>query len=757
MRRVIALCTIAVLALLCSVSFAAGKPGRLFTVRDSIELERVLPFRENGGATEGAALFSADGAQFLLHIRRGDLSRNVNIESLLLFSTPEVRAHLASRRGTVWPRPRRLVSLDVKYDAGQMAHVQWIDDLTIGFIAGDEDSNGQVFSVDVPSGRLTQLTHAKAGVASFATCGDRIVYYAYVRPARRLAEAAGERALGDLLFGERDGTELPIELAQSSRATGKTVSGDGTRMRLFSHFRRIWVSPSCRYAITLAPATNAPAHWAEYRIPDYDSFGYTPERVSSDPTSVDLMLRVRYQLVDLHTNVSRPLLDAPSGWLSQNRTPLEVMWIEAERTVLVSNTYLPLHVEGAAQRAQRVNGPAIAEIDIVSGTVTPAVWEPVRTTEQRLAGNRLQPIVSMRWQAKKRVLAVSARTTHGISMKHFRKDEGVWHEVQMSDSTSESPSIQLRETLTERPRVYAMGGRCQCAKEIFDPAPTADEFTFGRAEVHRWTDTNGIEWQGGLILPPEYDARKRYPLVLQTHGFNTREFLIDGPYGATTAFAAQALANAGIAVLQVEDNRSALTLDAREAGLFAEGYSAAIESLIKADIADRQKLGLIAFSRTGLPAIRLLADHPNLLAAVVIADASWWGYLQRLLLLDGPADFAGQYQRLVGVSDEPVYAYRFDRDPLYKLPEARAAVRFEANGPAALLGHWEHYAVLRAANRPVDLAYFPEGSHVLQKPAERLVSQGESVDWFRFWFEGYEDFDPRKAAQYQRWRRLRLH
>jgi hypothetical protein len=43
----------------------------------------------------------------------------------------------------------------------------------------------------------------------------------------------------------------------------------------------------------------------------------------------------------------------------------------------------------------------------------------------------------------------------------------------------------------------------------------------------------------------------------------------------------------------------------------------------------------------------------------------------------------------------------------------------------------------------------------LQKPQERLASQGGTVDWFRFWLQGYEDADPAKAEQYRRWRELR--
>jgi len=71
------------------------------------------------------------------------------------------------------------------------------------------------------------------------------------------------------------------------------------------------------------------------------------------------------------------------------------------------------------------------------------------------------------------------------------------------------------------------------------------------------------------------------------------------------------------------------------------------------------------------------------------------------------------------------------------------------------LGEWEWFAGLSRLNKPVDLVYIPEGTHVLQKPWERMVSQQGDVDWFCFWLKGEEDSAPGKAGEYIRWNRLR--
>ncbi len=98
------------------------------------------------------------------------------------------------------------------------------------------------------------------------------------------------------------------------------------------------------------------------------------------------------------------------------------------------------------------------------------------------------------------------------------------------------------------------------------------------------------------------------------------------------------------------------------------------------------------------------------------------------------------------------------RSPGFNLDKVRTPLQVVAIGKSSALGilsMWEPYAGLRALNKPVDLIVLREGQHELTNPAERLVSQGGTVDWFRFWLKNEEDFDPAKSGQYARWRELR--
>jgi hypothetical protein len=209
-------------------------------------------------------------------------------------------------------------------------------------------------------------------------------------------------------------------------------------------------------------------------------------------------------------------------------------------------------------------------------------------------------------------------------------------------------------------------------------------------------------------------------------------------------------------VLQASESTAAVTNDERESRLVAQGWRAAIRELVAGGLVDPEKIGIVAFSRTCMHAIRFLADYPEVASAATLADGPWWGYSSRVLLTNYPKSTVENVLRVTGGKPNPQQLQSwFDAQPLYQLPKSRAAIRIEAVGPISVVSLWETFAVLQDAARPVDMIYFPKGGHNLMKPAERVGSQQGNVDWFRFWLKDEADADPHKAAQYERWQDLR--
>jgi dipeptidyl aminopeptidase/acylaminoacyl peptidase len=295
------------------------------------------------------------------------------------------------------------------------------------------------------------------------------------------------------------------------------------------------------------------------------------------------------------------------------------------------------------------------------------------------------------------------------------------------------------------------------SKEIWNPNPQLAGFNLGEASVYHWRDREGRQWTGGLVKPPDYVHGRRCPLVIQTHGFDEDEFLVDG--FSTTANAARAMAARGMVVLQVQEIRVA-HLTPREADVEGrDGYQAAIDQLSKEGVINPKKVGIIGWSRTGWYVLESLMTRPDLFAAATLAESTHGDLTQYWFLVDyalGPvlADaIAG------GIGGRPTQAGLrtwLGKSPEFNADRIRAPILFEQNSPSALIFGWDLYAALRSQGSPVDLLYIRNGEHVLVKPLERLASGEMNVDWYDFWLNGHEDPDPAKAAQYERWRKLRV-
>jgi hypothetical protein len=62
---------------------------------------------------------------------------------------------------------------------------------------------------------------------------------------------------------------------------------------------------------------------------------------------------------------------------------------------------------------------------------------------------------------------------------------------------------------------------------------------------------------------------------------------------------------------------------------------------------------------------------------------------------------------------------------------------------------------MNEAGKPYDAYVFSNAPHIKVQPAQLRTCMQRNLDWFRFWLQSYEDPDPAKAEQYERWRKLR--
>ncbi len=306
----------------------------------------------------------------------------------------------------------------------------------------------------------------------------------------------------------------------------------------------------------------------------------------------------------------------------------------------------------------------------------------------------------------------------------------------------------------------ALDPETQVRHLVLDPTPDLlSTHRFAHEDVLHWRTQNGRSWTAGLFRPLDYVPGRRYPLVIQSHGFDSTQFWPDGPWN--TAEAAQALAGHGVVVLQLADPSWADFNSPSEAPLMQQARESAIDCLDSLGLIDRGRVGLEGFSRTSYHTLYFLTHSRYPIVAATVTEGVDMSYVQRLMSVPayGTGWMGSTTEADVDVKNggPPVGASMstwLERAPGFNVDHITTPLRLTALS-GGVLEEWEPYAGLLLQGKPVEMVYIPDGHHPLVKPWERLTSQQGAVDWFTFWLKGEEDPDPAKAEQYARWRTLR--
>lgn len=314
--------------------------------------------------------------------------------------------------------------------------------------------------------------------------------------------------------------------------------------------------------------------------------------------------------------------------------------------------------------------------------------------------------------------------------------------------------IVLEESLNQPPRIFAVDPGGGQKSLLMDLNPQFQGLVLARVEEVVWKTSRHHAVKGGLYWPVDYVAGKKYPLVIQTHGWNPDRFWIDGPW--TTAFAAQALAGKGFFVLQVPDPDWHLVETPKEAPAAMATYDSGIDFLDGKGLIDRDRVGITGFSRSYWYVMYVLTHSKHHFAAADVADGVDYSYFQYMA-------FSNTNQTLNGDSDLTIGASPFGRgllkwfkvSPAFLMDKVETPLRIQTLSPITLLGDWPWFSGLTRLGKPVEMIYILDGQHTLEKPWDRMISQQGDVDWFCFWLKGEEDLDPAKADQYKRWRNFR--
>jgi hypothetical protein len=725
-----------------------------FTVADDVALSHF------GSPDEDPFVFSPDHRFLAVYAERGRLDLHRPESVLRIYMAEDVTHLLKERQSRTELAPLWEIRESMYRHGPIVTRVRWLRNSGgVAFLAKTASGNNQLLLADLGTKVIHPLTDEDQDVTSFdINTQHNFVYTALTRSPTKLAPGHAQSAiigngkdLSDLMFpddsrnrGSSDRSELWAVVSGRRFKLQDPTSG---RTLTLYHPEALALSPDGQSLLTVLPVEVVPAEWEKLYPQAGLPLGSSKVRAGrqdlADPHGVGFV--EEYDLIDLRSGEIQRLTDSPTAASAAWWALLSEDWSADGRRVALSGVFLP----GESR-------PCVAVIEIGSRRATCVESVPGAAEDD---GIKWRVITRGRFahDSDTRLTIDSALPGDQMRSTTYRQgSNGHWKEDSSgTDERRQQPfGVSIKQSLNDPPALLATDNSTRGSRIIWDPNPLLRNVALGEVSVFRWKDRSGHDDVGGLFKPPGFVAGRRYPLVIQTHGFAEDQFIPSGAF--PTAFAAQELAALGILVLQVREACPINTPE--EAPCAVSTYEAAANELVKAGIADPDKLGMIGFSRTCYYVLEELTAGTLHFKAAAITDGVDYGYFQYLLSLDLEQNsVAGEADTIIGA---PPFGggltQWLKRSPGFRMDRVETPLQVVAlNTHLSLMGMWEPYATLRYLRKPVDLIIIPDSEHVMTNPGERMISQGGTVDWFRFWLKDEEDPDPAKSEQYARWHKLR--
>jgi dipeptidyl aminopeptidase/acylaminoacyl peptidase len=752
-----------------------------FDLKDDIEMvEFTDPYR---GLAQ--VKWAPDFAHFVVVTSRGDVTRNMVEADLWLFAADRVADAIADKRNQsasdhmdVQGFSKILATMNAKSGGNQdpvISGIRWLDDsVDILFIARAIDGRRKLFQVDTQSGTLKALSNPGQDVTAYDVNNSRVAY-SVLRPRgvpatdplkENVAVVGNGKTLGQMVLPPISEASMSDLWVIDDGASKPVLDERGRPIHLQQepglppNFR---IAPNGKTIAARLVVPNVPKIWELYRPADDLPMHRIRAGEQDVLDSTNLYEKVEmFSIIDIKSGAKVAADIGPLGSNNGYRSAyVDAAWTSDSRHIVLSNTYLGMSSSHDSKRSTNLL-PCIATVDVVDGKSSCVVSLPPDCKEIYASG--IHHFGNARFLQNESQAVLVDSVPFGFAKPKatlFRQTkDGNWAPDKSWVATEPAQPrlrVSVKQGLNDPPVLVAEDVTARSSLTIMDPNPGLKNMDLGEASVFEWRDALGRRWVGGLVKPPGLSPNRRYPLVIQTHGFLNSEFMTHGPY--TTSFAARELAASGIVVLQLgypddDEVRRKNQVTPREGEMQMAGYEAAIDALSSQKLIDTSKIGIIGFSRTVYHVMVVLTKSRFNFAAASTADGVNLGYLQQLTEVD-TTGVSGEAITMIGASPVGEGLKRWLlRSPEFNMDKVHTPLRIEAHGPGSLIDAWEPYALLRMLHRPVEIILLNTNEHVTTNPATRVVSQGGSVDWFRFWLQGYEDPDSAKAEQYKRWEGL---
>jgi dipeptidyl aminopeptidase/acylaminoacyl peptidase len=254
-------------------------------------------------------------------------------------------------------------------------------------------------------------------------------------------------------------------------------------------------------------------------------------------------------------------------------------------------------------------------------------------------------------------------------------------------------------------------------------------------EVVRWTSQDGVEIEGVLHKPADFQTGRRYPLLVVSHG---------GPTGTSRPvpytngigyYPIDLWLARGSLVLEPNYRGSAgygekfRSLNVRNLGIGdAWDVLSGIDRLAADGLVDPNRVGAMGWSQGGYISAFLTTRHSERFKAVSVGAgiSNWMTYYVNTDI----HPFTRQYLKATPWDDPKIYA---DTSPMTYIKNAKTPTLIQHGDQDQRVpppNAFELYQGLRDQNVPVQLVLFKGFGHPLNKPKANRGAMQQNFDWF---------------------------
>ena len=300
------------------------------------------------------------------------------------------------------------------------------------------------------------------------------------------------------------------------------------------------------------------------------------------------------------------------------------------------------------------------------------------------------------------------------------------------------------------PDVYA-GPMGSPARKLTNFAAQIAGWKIGNREITRWKSTDGVEITGVLHKPADFQAGRKYPLLVIVHGGPTA---ISRPYrvaGAGVYPIEQWLAKGAI-ILEPNYRGSAgfgekfRSLNYRNLGVGdAWDVLSGVDHLVAQGLADPDRMGLMGWSQGGYISA-FLATHqrqPFKAISVGAGISNWMTYYVNTDI----HQFTRHYLGATPWDDPAIYA---KTSPMTTIKQAKTPTliqhgEFDTRVPTP--NAYELYQGLQDVGVPVKLIIYKGFGHGLNKPKAARAAMEHNFDWFNRYVWGEKPMTSSDASR----------